>query len=76
MEHKSNILDFTGISRLGVDPQRVLSKASDKELEDVIVIGRTQEGHLYFHASSPDGADVLWLMELTKKNLLSGELDD
>jgi len=70
------VLEFTGPSRLDLPASKVLRRAAENDLSDVIVIGRTAEGHLYFHASQADGADVLWLMELTKKHLLSGELED
>jgi hypothetical protein len=50
----------------------VLATAAGAKLSEVIVIGRTQEGDLYFISSSADGGDVLWLMEIAKRELMAG----
>lgn len=66
----SNILEFTGITKADIPPERILTKALSKGLTDCIVIGRTKDGDLYFAGSMADGGDALWLMELAKKDLL------
>ena len=71
----ADVVQWRGVTRLYGDPRKVLAEARDAGLDTAIVIGRTMEGKLYFHSSTPDGGDVLWLVELTKKALLSGELE-
>lgn len=53
---------------LPIDPQRVLSGASGK-LQDVVVVGRETDGGFYFASSMPDAAEVLWLLKLGEKML-------
>lgn len=65
----AQILDFTGITSLDLDPDRVLAKAGGK-LQAVIVIGYDKDGDFYAASSYADGGDMLWLLELCKKKLL------
>ncbi len=65
----AEILDFTGVTRLDVDPDRVLQKALG-EVDGCVVVGFDKEGGLFFASSYADGGTVLWLFELAKKRLL------
>ena len=65
----AKILDFTGITRLDLDPDRVLAKAIGA-VDSVIVIGYAKDGDLYIATSYADGGDMLWALEQTKKKLL------
>ena len=65
----TSIVDFTGITRLDMDPERVLDAAKGK-LESVVVIGFTLDGEEYFASSDADGADVLWHLERAKHRLM------
>jgi hypothetical protein len=65
----AKILDFTGITRLDLDPDRVLAKAIGA-VDSVIVIGYDKDGELYIATSYADGGDMLWALEQTKKKLL------
>ena len=58
------------VTRLDLDPKRVLSAALDKELSGVFVMGFDKEGEVYFASSYADGGTVMWLMELAKRRLL------
>ena len=62
------VVDFTGFTRLNINPQRVVDQIPD-DLEGVVVMGYTAEGDYYFASSYADGADVLWLAEMLKKKL-------
>lgn len=59
------------ITRLPIPVERVMAKATEADLDEVIVMGFTKDGDFYFAASEPDGPSVLWLLELAKKNLLA-----
>lgn len=65
----AQILDFNGITRLDLDPDRVLAKALGS-LKSVVVIGYDADGELYIATSYADGGDMLWALELAKKKLL------
>lgn len=72
----ADVLEFTGLSRISLPASKVLEKAMSRDLADAIVIGRTKDDGLYFHATTQDGGDVLWLIELIKKHLLDGDLEE
>lgn len=63
------VVDFNGITKLDLDPDRVLDSAKGK-LDSAVVIGFDKDGDLYFASSKADGGDVLWLLEKAKKELL------
>ena len=64
-----NVIPFGGITRLDIDPDRVLTGAVGK-LECVVVVGLGKDGEEYFASSMADGADALWYLERCKKKLL------
>ena len=53
-----NVIPFGGITRLDIDPDRVLTSAVGK-LECVVVVGLGKDGEEYFASSMADGADAL-----------------
>jgi hypothetical protein len=66
----SNVIEASFMTTLDIPCERILRKATEADLETVIVIGREKDGELYFASSVADGGDVLWLMEIAKKALL------
>lgn len=65
----AQVFDFNGITRLDLDPDRVLSQATGK-LQGVVVVGYDKDGEFYAASSYADGGDMLWALELAKKKLL------
>jgi len=66
-----NVVPLRGlITRLPIPPKRVLTGALERELEDVVVIGWSADGDMYFATSIPDGPNVMWLLELARNNLI------
>lgn len=65
----AKIIDYTGITRLDVDPDRILD-AAQGQLEGVVILGYTKDGDEYFASSYADGGTVLWLLERCKLALL------
>jgi hypothetical protein len=61
------VIEFPGTTRLRTPVPRVLASAAGAKLQDVVVIGRDEDGNLYLSSSSPDGPDVIWLIELAKR---------
>jgi hypothetical protein len=63
-------LKFTGQTTLDIPAERVLTEADKAKLTDVVIMGYTPDGEMYFASSLANGGDVLWLMEQAKKVLL------
>lgn len=51
-------------------PARILAEAAGAQLETVVVIGFTKDGGFYTDSVAADGADVLWLLEKAKQQVL------
>jgi hypothetical protein len=66
----ADVVDFTGITRLPSDPQRVLEKALSAGMKSVVVIGFDADGGEYFGSSDADGGSVIWHLERAKLKLL------
>lgn len=65
----SDIIDFDGVTKLDIDPDKVLAGAKEN-LNSVIVIGWDKEDNLYTASSSSSIGELLYLLEVAKKELL------
>jgi len=65
----ADIVYLPVITRLDIDPDRVLSQSSGK-LDTVIVVGYDKDGNEYFASSVADGGTAVWLLERMKLKLL------
>lgn len=68
-----NVVPWRGVTKLDLPIEQILERAKDANLETVVVMGWDKDGSPFFASSTPDGGDVLWLMEMTKKRLLDTE---
>ncbi|QDP62905.1 MAG: hypothetical protein Unbinned5081contig1002_10 [Prokaryotic dsDNA virus sp.] len=68
----AEIYEFTGLTKLPLDPNKVIGYAED--LKECVVIGIDADGEIYVAGSSGDVANVVYLIELGKKYML--ELGD
>lgn len=66
----ADVVEFTGITTLNLDPQRVLQSAIAEGLSEVVIVGFNADGSEYFSSSVSDGGDVLWHLERAKTKLL------
>jgi hypothetical protein len=71
MKLPNNIIELGGITKLDIDPDRILKKAVS-ELNSVVIAGYDKEDNFYFCSSIADGAEILWLIEHLKRQLLNG----
>jgi len=69
IKRQAQIIRWRGVTKLDLNPAQILEAASGK-LRAVIVIGYDKSGEEYFESSMADGADVLWLLERCKLQLL------
>ena len=64
------VVELNVITKLPIDPKRILSKASEHSFERVLIIGVEEDGSFYFASSEPDGGCVLWDMERARHLLM------
>jgi hypothetical protein len=68
----TNVIQFTGITTLNLEPDITLENTKGK-LKGFVILGYNLEGEEYFASTYADGGDVLWLIERMKKKLLDIE---
>ena len=73
---KDNIVKFPGTTMFGIEPDEVLNGALDASLESAVVLGYGKDGGLYFATSIGDEAQILLLLEKSKRVLLDMVEDD
>lgn len=61
--------------KLDIPAEKVLTAAVG-EVDRVLVLGYDNDGEEYFAASFADKAEVLWLVERFRQQLLDGTLGD
>jgi hypothetical protein len=73
----SDVVNFGGVTKLDLDPDRVLERAKGKLLE-VVICGLDADGVRYFASSQADGGEVLWHLERAKWALMkiTDDLED
>ena len=68
----ADIINFTGITTLDLDPDRIL-EAAKGELESVVIVGygKAADGSQieYFASSISDGGTVAWLLNRAVRGL-------
>lgn len=70
MPPKAEVIDLPCITKLNLDPEKILRAAADKIGEGVVIVGWDKEGELYFASSYASGLEVLWLFEKAKVQLM------
>lgn len=69
----SDVIVLDLITTHDIPAERVLNKALEYDLDQVVILGYRKNGDEYFASSIADGGSVLWLMERLKLQLLKGE---
>lgn len=64
-----NIVQFTGITKLPLDPDLLLEEAIGK-LDEVVIIGFDKDGNEYVALSNPDAGDAIYHCERLKHKLM------
>ncbi len=67
----AEVLTYTGVTTLDCPAERILDLAAKADLDAAVVVGWTKDGEFYFASSVADGPEVLWLIEIAKKKLLT-----
>ena len=66
-----NVIPFTGATKGRIEPEVILKAAGEVKFDDMIVVGWTEEGMLYFASSTGYMPDNLALLEVAKAELIS-----
>jgi hypothetical protein len=69
-EVKSNLRLFPGITVKDHEPNVMLDLAKEGALQSVVILGHDNDGEFFFSSNKADGGEVLWLLEMAKKQLL------
>jgi len=64
-----NVVEFGGITKLDLDPDRLLQKAMGR-LSEVVIIGFDKDGGEYFAASKADAGDTLYHLDRARHRLM------
>lgn len=70
-QRTAKVIRWRGVTRLDLPVDQVLGAAKDEGLKCVVVLGYDSDGAEYFASSIADGADVMWLLERLKMQLLT-----
>ena len=62
---------FTGITCLDTTTDRILDKARDAGLTEVVIIGFKPDGNQFFESSVANGGDILWHLQRAIHKLMS-----
>ena len=65
-----NVVELPVVTTLPIPCERVLRKAIEASLGEVLVIGMVEDGSLYFAGSHGEIGNALWLLERAKNELL------
>ena len=73
----AKVVNFGGITKLDLDPDRILEAAKGQMLQ-VVICGLDKEGMRYFASSQADGGEVLWHLERARHALMkiTDDLED
>lgn len=68
----TNVIDFTGITKGDINPDKML-KNTIGQVKELVICGLDINGTPYFASSCGDIKTVLWHLEKAKKTLLEME---
>lgn len=66
----AEVHEFTGVTTLPLDPQRILQAAMKDGLTQVVICGFDADGNDYFASSEPDAAVAGFHLDRAKWNLM------
>lgn len=65
-----NVIPIGCITRLDLPTDTVLDACKGHCSKGVVILGFDDDGQFYFASSIADGGEVIWLLEVAKKELL------
>ena len=65
-----DVIELRMATKIDLPPERIIERAAEAGLTEVVVVGFNGEGDLFFAASKADAGDVLYQLEMAKYRLL------
>lgn len=65
-----NVIEFPGETVGPIPPKKILDKANEEQLKDVVVLGWTEDNSLYISSSTGEAPDLIFLLEMAKAELI------
>ncbi len=72
----SNIIQFTGDSRLDIEADKVIESSLGQGINQVLIIGYTDNGEDYMASSTSDVKELLFMIEKFKFELMTGQFNE
>lgn len=66
----AEVLPFTGITTLDLDPAQIIEAARNAGLTEVVICGVDADGNEYFASSVADAGNAGWHLDRAKWNLM------
>jgi hypothetical protein len=70
------VIEFNGITTLPLPPSKVLEKAGEEDLEQVLVLGWDKDGGLYIATSDPSLPSVFYLLKCVDHYLMEASVTE
>jgi len=58
-----DVVDLRVITKLDVPPEKLLRRALEEGMDEVVICGIAADGSEYFASSKASGADALWHLQ-------------
>ncbi len=65
-----NVVEFGGITKVDLDPDRLLQKAIGR-LSEVVILGFDKDNNEWFASSKADVGDIIYHLERAKHRLMN-----
>lgn len=67
------VIDLDTLTKADIPSEKLLQKAIEAGVTNVVIIGYDTSGKLWFASSDASCGDVIWLLEVAKKLMLDHE---
>lgn len=70
MKLPENVIELSVVTAVDIPIDRILRRAGEANLSQVLVLGYEQDGELYTAASFASGPEMLWMLRMAEKRLI------
>ena len=66
----AEIVDLQVVTRLDIPAHKIIKRASEADLTEIVIVGFDAAGDLFFASNKGDAGTVIFHLEMAKKRLL------
>ncbi len=66
----AEVIELAVTTKLDLPVERVIKRAAEASLTEIVVVGFDEDGELFFAATKADAGAVIWQLEMAKYRLL------